>query len=134
MWHQGEDYSRDIIEMIRNGATSWIDWNLALDMSGGPNWAGNHRNAAIIVDSKKDVFYKAPSFYHLFHFSRFLIRGSQIINSSYKSAVFALRPDGYKVGVILNDGLILKKFSIEDNSRFLNIKIKPRSILTILWK
>ena len=57
-WHQGEDYSRDIIQNLQNHVTSWIDWNLALDRSGGPNWAGNHRNAAVIVDAEKDEFYK----------------------------------------------------------------------------
>ena len=120
--------------MVRNGATSWIDWNLALDMSGGPNWAGNHRNAAILIDSENDAFYKAPSFYHLLHFSRFLLPGSKVLESDSKSAVFAVRPDGFKVGVILNDGILPKSFSITYESRILNIQLDPRSIQSILWK
>lgn len=48
--------------------TGWTDWNLALDMEGGPNWSKNYVDSPVIVDSSKDVFYKQPMFYHLGHF------------------------------------------------------------------
>ena len=48
--------------------TGWTDWNLALDLEGGPNWSKNYVDSPIIVDSSKDVFYKQPMFYHLGHF------------------------------------------------------------------
>lgn len=48
--------------------TGWTDWNLALDVGGGPTWVGNTVDSPIIVDVEKDVFYKQPTFYHLAHF------------------------------------------------------------------
>lgn len=48
--------------------TGWTDWNLALDMEGGPNWSKNYVDSPVIVDSSKDIFYKQPMFYHLGHF------------------------------------------------------------------
>ena len=43
VWHNGEQYAYDIIETLNHFTNGWIDWNLALDMTGGPNWADNKR-------------------------------------------------------------------------------------------
>lgn len=53
-----------------------MDWNLVLDESGGPNWAGNVVDAAVIVNKTSDEFYKQPMFYAIGHFSKFVPRGS----------------------------------------------------------
>lgn len=53
---------------LNNWVGAWVDWNLALDLQGGPNWVGNFVDSPIIVDSVNDVFYKQPMFYHLGHF------------------------------------------------------------------
>lgn len=50
--------------------SSWIDWNIALDMTGGPNWIDNFVDSPIIVNSRLDEFYKQPMFYVLGHFSK----------------------------------------------------------------
>ncbi|CBY39280.1 unnamed protein product [Oikopleura dioica] len=101
-WKHGEDYSLDIIQNFKIGFTAWVDWNLALDMSGGPNWARNHRNAPTLVDVDKNEFYRLPMFYHLAHFSKFFTPGTQIIPSDSSSALFGKRPDGYFTAVALN--------------------------------
>ena len=49
----------------------WTDWNLALDMQGGPNWAGNFVDAPIIVNEAEGEFYKQPMYYALGHISRY---------------------------------------------------------------
>ena len=49
----------------------WTDWNLALDMQGGPNWAGNFVDAPIIVNEVEGEFYKQPMYYALGHISRY---------------------------------------------------------------
>jgi glucosylceramidase len=43
--------------------TGWTDWNIALNMEGGPNWVNNFVDSPIIVNEKKDEFYKQPMFY-----------------------------------------------------------------------
>lgn len=55
-----------------NWVSSWIDWNIALDMTGGPNWIKNFVDSPIIVNSIADEFYKQPMFYVLGHFSKFV--------------------------------------------------------------
>lgn len=57
--------------------SGWTDWNLALDLEGGPNWVKNFVDSPVIVDGSKDVFYKQPMFYHMGHFR--WVRGSQVL-------------------------------------------------------
>lgn len=65
---------------MKHWSIGWIDWNLALDQTGGPNLVNLHLDAAIIVDSHKDEFYKQPMYYAINHFSRFVPRNSQRIS------------------------------------------------------
>lgn len=56
--------------------TGWTDWNLALDVKGGPNWANNFVDAAIIVNASANEFLKQPMFYAMGHFSKFVPENS----------------------------------------------------------
>jgi len=57
---------------MNHWVAGWVDWNLALNESGGPNWAGNVVDAAVIINTSADEFYKQPMFYALGHFSKFV--------------------------------------------------------------
>ena len=61
---------------MNHWVTGWIDWNLALDPKGGPNWANNFVDAAIIVNSTANEFLKQPMFYAMGHFSKFIPENS----------------------------------------------------------
>ncbi|KAH7697913.1 O-glycosyl hydrolase family 30 protein, partial [Aphelenchoides avenae] len=67
-WERGEAYGHDIIQSILHWVTGWMDWNIALDETGGPNWVGNNVDSPIIVNNTQDEFYKQPMFYYLGHF------------------------------------------------------------------
>lgn len=83
-----------------------MDWNIALDQTGGPNWIDNYVDSPIIVNKEKDEFYKQPMFYIIGHFSKFLTNDSQIINSSCSDSALEIlagkRIDGGKVVIVLN--------------------------------
>ncbi|CAN8029207.1 unnamed protein product, partial [Ixodes persulcatus] len=68
-WNRAENYAHDILEDLLHWATGWVDWNLALDLSGGPNWANNFVDSPIIVNATGREFYKQPMYYALAHFS-----------------------------------------------------------------
>ncbi|NWH77403.1 GLCM Glucosylceramidase, partial [Piaya cayana] len=97
-------------QVLNHYVTGWTEWNLALDLQGGPNWVKNYVDSPIIVDSKQGVFYKQPMFYHLGHFSKFIPEGSQRVGlrcsgrclSCPLERVAVLRPDGALVLVVLN--------------------------------
>lgn len=87
-WSRGEVYASDIIEDLNRHTSAWIDWNMALDMGGGPNWAANYVDSPIIVNAKSEEFYLQPMYYALAHFSRFIRPGSVHVDAQVKKAFF----------------------------------------------
>ncbi|XP_068623859.1 lysosomal acid glucosylceramidase-like [Battus philenor] len=75
-WKRAQRYIVDILEDLLNDVAGWIDWNMCLDMQGGPNWAKNFVDSPIIVDAKKKEFYKQPMFFAMGHVSKFVKRDS----------------------------------------------------------
>jgi glucosylceramidase len=49
-WERAVNYASDIIQDFNHLVSGWTDWNLVLDMEGGPNWAKNFVDAPIIAD------------------------------------------------------------------------------------
>ncbi|XP_072026597.1 lysosomal acid glucosylceramidase-like [Amphiura filiformis] len=141
-WARGEEYSHDILQDLNHWVTGWVDWNLALNLKGGPNWVGNYVDSPIIVDAVKDVFYKQPMYYHLGHFSKFVENGSKRINykteqSTKLESFIAQRPDSSFVAVFLNREEKAINISIQDpddpNRGFVNAQVPARSIQTYHW-
>jgi glucosylceramidase len=84
---RAEAYAKYIIQDLNHWVTGWTDWNLALDLKGGPNWANNFVDAPVIVNATADEFYKQPMFYIMGHFSKFIPEGSVRINISIESKI-----------------------------------------------
>uniref|UniRef100_A0ABM5F3J1 Glucosylceramidase n=1 Tax=Pogona vitticeps TaxID=103695 RepID=A0ABM5F3J1_9SAUR len=141
-WDRGNQYSRNILENLNNHVVGWIDWNLALDLEGGPNWVQNYVDSPVIVDVANDMFYKQPMFYHMAHFSKFIPEGSQRVGLRVEKKCFgcslehvaALRPDGSAVVVVLNRSGSKVPFAISDTGRLIVTQIPANSIQTYLWR
>lgn len=85
----------------------WIDWNLCLNEHGGPNWAENYVDSPILVYGNRDEFIKQPMFYAMGHFSKFIPRGSQVVEVSSLSSttidnIAVVTPEGNIVVVLHN--------------------------------
>ncbi|XP_068229705.1 lysosomal acid glucosylceramidase-like [Palaemon carinicauda] len=50
-WVRAQNYASDIIENLQHWVSGWTDWNLALDMKGGPNWVKNYVDSPVIVNA-----------------------------------------------------------------------------------
>ncbi|XP_025268402.1 glucosylceramidase [Camponotus floridanus] len=138
-WIRGEVYAKNIIENMRHWVSSWIDWNIALDMTGGPNWVNNFVDSPIIVNNKRDEFYKQPMFYALGHFSKYVPPNSKRIGSTMgnmkgiKNVAFST-PDGGVALIILNLNEEEKAILIEDPKKgTTTINVSGRSINTIKY-
>jgi glucosylceramidase len=109
-WYRGYRYSKDILFQIGNGASGWVDWNLLLDSSGGPNWAGNNVDAPVLVGYGNRSLWVSPMFFHLAHWAKYVTPGSIALavdssqSSSLQIAAF-LRPDNKLAVVCLADEL-----------------------------
>ena len=148
-WHRGEIYAYDILNDLNAGVTGWNDWNLALDMQGGPSWAKNYVDAPILIDTdKKNVYYKQPMFFFMGHFSKFLPRDSVRVETEYSNPGFAgnlgmgfepyitsfVRPDGHLVVTVLNMGFWTKEYQLKVGQKVFTHSIDKHSIQTVLIK
>jgi len=110
-WGYGYSYSHDVMWQLKNGASGWNDWNLILDQKGGPNLAGNFVDSPVVYLNDTS-FLQNPSFFHLAHYSKYVLPGSDRVeidvscgarDDAYCQAVAFMRPDKRVVVVITND-------------------------------
>lgn len=132
-------YARDIVQDLSHSVSGWVDWNIALDPQGGPNWVDNFVDSPIIVDKEKGQFYKQPMFYALGHFSRFIRPGAIVIGHSLIaheqiSAVAVKNIDKTIAVVILNELDVNAQIEIRDDTSSIMVPIKAQSINTVLYK
>lgn len=71
-WARCQEYVQNMIKVFSHGVSGFIDWNMVLNLQGGPNYIHNYADAPLIFDQQNQTFYKQPMFYGIAHFSRFL--------------------------------------------------------------
>jgi len=137
-WSLGERYAREIINDLNRWTVGWIDWNLLLDESGGPNHAGNFCSAPIIADTENDRLVFQSSYYYLGHFSRFIRPGAtRVLCASSRDdlEVTAFRnPDETVAVVVLNRTDEGHQFSLKLPDRNGISSIPAHSISTYTWQ
>ena len=145
-WFTGERYAHNIINDLKSGATKWIDWNIVLDMQGGPNHVGNYCDAPILADEKSGQLYFQSSYYYIGHFSRFIKEGAVRIGAEITSAMTPAtrsghltdeaetiafkNPDGSIVLILTNCTEADLIFQFND----MKLRIPPRAIQTWILK
>ncbi|XP_002122773.2 lysosomal acid glucosylceramidase-like [Ciona intestinalis] len=139
-WTRGQRYSMDIIQDLNHWVAGWVDWNLALDMEGGPNWVKNFVDAAIIVNAESDEFYKQPIFYHLGHFSKFLREDSVRISlheeneeSSLKHVAFIDDEKSIVTIVLLNTSQQNQTINVIYDRLYVRTELPADSIQTVIF-
>ncbi|KAK8788544.1 hypothetical protein V5799_021680 [Amblyomma americanum] len=141
-WDRAENYSHDILEDLQHWVTGWVDWNLALDRQGGPNWVQNFVDSPIIVNADAQEFYKQPMYYALAHFTKFLSRGSlRVASRDDGGNVRRLEygafktPQGSTVVVVLNPTNAERSVQVKEASSGSSYArtLTPRSINTFVW-
>jgi len=149
-WDRAQSYAHDIISDLNHWTSAWIEWNLALSMSGGPNWAKNFADAPIIVNTTGHEYYKQPMYYALGHFTKFLPPGSRRINARWNKSNKGWRhwssdehlegtmfstPNNATVFILTNDGDSQRRLNIIDPriTGSLLTSLPPNSIKTYIW-
>ena len=133
-----ERYGRNIINDFNNFSEGWLDWNLALDMKGGPNHVANYCEAPVMVDTEKKTYTVNPSFDYIGHFSRFIEPGAKRLTcvNDVNSGLYSLaykNPDGRIVVVIQNEGWVTETTVCVDG-KYVNVNLPGHSIVTLIIK
>ena len=124
---------------LQHSTAGWIDWNLAVDEEGGPNWVKNFVDAPIIVNKTGQEYYKQPMYFSLAHFTKFIAPESKRIDtedtgSQMLETIVFERPDNGTVLVALNrlnDNIPLTIVDPEYGS--LKTTVPSHSIQTYVW-
>ncbi len=137
-WHWGETYGKSMIHDFNNGAAGWIDWNIILDETGGPNHVSNFCFAPVIGNTKTGEIHFMNSFYYLGHFSKFVRPGAKrIICSSNNDDLLAtafVNTDGSVITVIQNQTGKDIEFALWADSKAAKTTSPAHSIITLVSK
>lgn len=143
-WYRGEHYFTDILQDLKHGVSGWVDWNMALNMQGGPNWENNRADSPIIVNAAKDEFYKQPMFYAMAHFSKFIQPGSKLLHHETNvsseagiEALFFIRQDNFVTANFVNIDEQARNISIIEPLlaafNHINFELPAKSFVTFQW-
>ncbi|XP_033227657.1 lysosomal acid glucosylceramidase-like [Belonocnema kinseyi] len=141
-WRRGEKYVLKMFQNLNHWTSGWVDWNLALNKVGGPNWVNNFVDASIIVNPETDEFFKQPLYYIIHHFSRFLPRGSVRIELKESSIIFHSltsiafeTPHNKTVVLIYNGSERSQKVDIiNPKTGIINLNLPEKSLNTIVYQ
>lgn len=106
-WSRAESLGLDILVDLQFWAVGWTDWNLVLNIEGGPNHLKNLCDANIIADHGRKVGDEAlilqASYYYMGHFSRYLLPGSKrvALSNTVEASAPPLQPGDVKDGQAL---------------------------------
>lgn len=130
----GERYMRNLIGDFSNGLEGYIDWNLLLDLQGGPNHVGNYCDAPLLCDPENDIVHINSSYYAIGHFSKFVDKGAQRLASSsthpFVTHVAFQNPSGQIVTILQNETEEATSVMIADSL----IQLQPHSFSTVIME
>lgn len=135
-WDLGERYARSMINDLNRWTVGWIDWNLLLDDSGGPNHVGNFCSAPILANKMGGALMHQSSYFYIGHFARFIKVGARRVlcaatRQDLECTAF-LNPDGSTACVVMNRTEEPISFRLKMAAESAVVQLPPRSIATFL--
>jgi len=137
-WSTADNYMHYVIPILNNWVVGWMDWNMALDYTGGPG----SQLPTILVSNSTDEFEKQPQFYAMGHLAKFFPPGSVIIglnfadfNTTNLEAVAAINPSGQKV-VLINNRDVATTYNVSiynSAGSYINLSLEPRSFTNVIY-
>jgi len=134
-WTLAERYARSMIHDLNRWTAGWIDWNLLLDTSGGPNHVGNLCSAPVLADTSGGMLRWQSSYAALGHFARFVRPGARRLlcaanRQALEAAAFS-NDDGTLAVVALNRGDAALPFVLDVLGSRWRVELPPHAITTL---
>jgi glucosylceramidase len=133
-WELGERYARSMINDLNRWTVGWIDWNILLDTTGGPNHVGNLCSAPVLADEERNALVFQSSFAYIGHFSRFVHTGARRVlcasNRQVLECTAFVNLDGIITIVIMNRSEQSQQFELCMPTISWNAPLPSRSIAT----
>lgn len=136
-WDTGLRYARNMMGDFNHHVEGWIEWNLVLDMQGGPNHVGNYCDAPILADPSSKTYLKNSSYYAIGHFSKFIKAHAKRIKTDFHlppfvSCVAYRNTDKTYVLVLLNESDENHQICIELFHEKAVIEVPSRGLISLI--
>jgi glucosylceramidase len=136
-WPNGERYGVAMINDFNNGIVAWTDWNILLDLKGGPNHKGNFCFAPVHANTETGELIYTPSYYYIGHFSKFIKPGAKRVSTTTsRSCLLAtsfLNPDGKMATIVMNQTNNPVNYKLLIGSQLVDVEILSHSIQTLVY-
>ena len=136
-WKLGERYGRSMINDFNNGMVAFVDWNILLDETGGPNHVQNFCFAPVHGDTKTGELIYTNAFYYIGHFSKFVKPGAKRISSAASRSQLLttafINEDGKTAVVVMNQGDVSTPYFLWINGKAAEVTAQPHSIATLVF-
>jgi glucosylceramidase len=128
--------------VTRNWGSTVVNWNLALDPSGGPHTGGCDTCTGVVTVGPRGTVTRNAEYYTLGHLSRFVDPGAvRIASSSYGStgwngkvmSVAFRNPDGQIVLVAHNENDAPSDFAVAQGDQSFDYSLPGGALATFVW-
>jgi glucosylceramidase len=137
LWKNGQRYGKSMINDFNSGTVAWTDWNILLDLFGGPNHVKNFCFAPIHSDTSTGELIYTPSYYFIGHFSRFINKGARRISSAASRSQLLttsfMNTDGKVVTVVMNQSDKKITYNLCIGTAATEVTILPNAIQTLVY-
>lgn len=141
-WAVAERYARSMIHDLNRWTVGWIDWNLLLDETGGPNHVGNLCSAPILANTARarspagDALMHQSAYFAIGQFARFVRPGaSRLLCAATLEALEAtafVNPDGSTATIVLNCGEVPIRFVLRIGGTDFEAAVPAHAIATFV--
>ncbi|MCM2416122.1 RICIN domain-containing protein [Streptomyces sp. RKAG290] len=127
-----------VVQNMRNGGETVVNWNLALDQNGGPHQGGCTDRCNGIVDIANGNVTRNAEYYVLGHVTKFIKPGATRIGSTSQGNggvenVAFQNPDGSRAAYVVNTATGSQRFSLTDNGKSLVYTLPAGAVATLVW-
>lgn len=135
-WYTGERYGRNMMGDMNNWCKGYLDWNIVLDETGGPNHVNNLCDAPIIADTTTDELHYNSSYYYIGHFSKYVEKDAvRVFSDCSLEGVHMIafeNPDKSVVVIMMNESDTDHEISMKIKEGYMNVKLDTHSIVTYI--
>ncbi|MFD9499399.1 RICIN domain-containing protein [Streptomyces sp. NPDC060035] len=127
-----------VVQNMRNGGETVVNWNLALDQNGGPHQGHCTNRCNGVVDIANGTVSRNAEYYVLGHVTKFIKPGATRIGSTSQGAggvqnVAFQNPDGTRAAYVVNTAAGAQRFSVTDNGKSLAYTLPAGAVATFVW-
>ncbi|MFC5800140.1 RICIN domain-containing protein [Streptomyces formicae] len=127
-----------VVRSLRSGSETVIDWNLALNSSGGPHFGNCQNRCNGVVEVNGSSYTKNAEYYVLGHLGKYVKRGAVRIGSNSGASgglqnVAFENPDGSRAVYVVNAGSSTSTFSVTESGTSFGYSLPAGAIATFTW-